>query len=229
MPDSSVRPDFIDLFCSNCLLHVKARVVGQHSYSEVISHALSGDPCDSQYNVYVFHLASCNKCERPLLARQSYQEVPGEYARPTSEITCVYPEDDSTSFDSVPDEIARMYRDAWRAYTVHLYDASLISCAKCVEALCIVHDELEGSLAIRLERLNDRGIIDHSLSAWADEIRLARNTAAHHDREERITKEDARDMLEFTRAMLLYVFELRHRLQAFRDRRRKKSASNGIA
>ena len=229
MSASVNKPDFIDLFCPNCLVHVEARVVGEHSYSEVIVQALSGDPCDSQYNVFVYQLASCKRCNRPLLTRQTFQEIPGEFVSPTSDVTCVYPEDVSSRFVSVPDEIARMYREAWRAYNVQLHDASMVLCAKCVEALCIENGELKGSLAVRLERLQDRGIIDHAIAVWADEVRLARNIAAHHDRKERITKEDARDMLEFTRAILLYVFELQHRLQAFRERRKKTSVSHRIA
>ena len=225
MSKSVDKPDSVDLFCPNCRVHVEAEVVGEHSYSEVISQAISGDPCDSQYNVYVFQLASCKRCDRPLLARRTFQEIPGEFYGPTSDVTCVYPEEESTHFVSVPSEIDRMYSEAWRAYNVHLYDACMIMCAKCVEALCIEHGQTKGTLSDRLEELQDKGIIDHSISVWANEIRLARNVAAHLDRKDRITKEDAQDMLEFTRAVLLYVFELQHRLQEFRKRRGKAPAS----
>lgn len=77
----------------------------------------------------------------------------------------------------------------------------------------------------RLVILSDAGHIDSRLLKWAHEIRLVGNEAAH-EIEAPVTKEDARDILDFTEAILIYIFSLTKRFDSLRARR-NKSAKRG--
>ena len=54
---------------------------------------------------------------------------------------------------------------------------------------------------------------------------LIGNEAAH-DPDTKVTKRDARDVLDFTEAILIYVFSLTSRFEAFRARRSKSQAKS---
>ena len=66
--------------------------------------------------------------------------------------------------------------------------------------------------------LRERGHIDQKLLAWADELRLIGNDAAH-DLHVVIEQVDARDALEFVEALLMYAFSLNRRFEEFKNRR----------
>jgi hypothetical protein len=56
---------------------------------------------------------------------------------------------------------------------------------------------------------------------WAHGVRLVGNEAAH-DVETAVSPEDARDILEFTEALLMYVFTLDAKYRSFETRRSKR-------
>jgi hypothetical protein len=79
--------------------------------------------------------------------------------------------------------------------------------------------EVEGqNLNVKLDNLQQDGHIDSRLLDWAHEIRLIGNEAAH-DINIPVTKLDAKDVLEFTEAILIYVFSLTKRFEAMKERR----------
>jgi hypothetical protein len=96
-------------------------------------------------------------------------------------------------------------------------------CRKTLEALCAEHDIRERSLSASLRRADETGLIDGRLAEWADELRIAGNEAAH-DVDTETSAEDARDLLEFTEAILEYVFTFRDRFERFQQRRRARRA-----
>jgi hypothetical protein len=91
-------------------------------------------------------------------------------------------------------------------------------CRKCLEAICQELGATRGNLKERLVALQGRGQIDQKLLAWADELRLIGNDAAH-DLNVVIDQVDARDALEFSEAILMYAFSLNRRFQEFKIRR----------
>ena len=76
----------------------------------------------------------------------------------------------------------------------------------------------------RLKRVQDNRIIDQTILQWADGVRIVGNDAAH-DLKMEITKTDAKDTLDFTEAVLLYVFVLQSRFSEFQERRKKAKES----
>jgi hypothetical protein len=100
------------------------------------------------------------------------------------------------------------------------YEPCVIMCGKALEAVCVLLGESEdnGTLAKRLRRLRDSGKIEAKLYDWANELRMVRNDAAH-DLSVVVSKDDARDCLEFVEAISVYVFVLDRKFQEFTMRR----------
>ena len=211
----------IDLFCTSCRVHVEAKIIAEHSDHEEVFEAdrLVNYP----YKFFNFTFAFCNRCKTPMLARQEFYAIPEETSIPHTEVIVVYPQDDSIPLGSVPNIVARTYLEAQRAYQVKLYEPCVIMCRKCVEAVCSEHGESKGPLPSRLKRLRESGVIDNAIFDWSNELRLAGNIAAHVDSKSEIMEHDAKDVLEFAKALLLYVFELQSRLKTYRKRRSKQN------
>jgi AbiV family abortive infection protein len=77
-------------------------------------------------------------------------------------------------------------------------------CRKTLEAICAEHAIRARNLAGALTEMKERGLIEGRLFEWADTLRIAGNQAAHNVAAN-VTGEDARDLLEFTEALLEYV------------------------
>jgi hypothetical protein len=91
-------------------------------------------------------------------------------------------------------------------------------CGKTLEAVCVLLGEDSGTLERRLRRLRDTGKIEAKLYDWANELRLLRNDAVH-DLSAAVSKDEARDCVEFVEAILVYLFTLDRKFQEFRRRR----------
>ena len=206
----------IDLFCPSCNVHVEATILAYHCYETDVIREDFFDPTERQYTQDVFTFAACIRCNRPLLIREGSHVIEGN-SIPQGDACQVYPPDDTVP-EAVPNTIARPYRDALRAYRVKLYDPCAVMCRKTIEAVCGRYGESKGPLSLRLDRLLKRGLIDRAMFAWTEELRLSGNRGAHAD-PEGVTGPEAKDLLEFARAVLLYAFELPKRLHRARQRR----------
>jgi len=105
-------------------------------------------------------------------------------------------------------------------YSASSFDACALMCRRSIEALCKALGATNGSLQIKLDALFKQQVIDPRLIEWAHGIRVVGNEAAH-DTELELSKEDARDALDFTEALLMYVFALNNRFAAFSARRKR--------
>jgi hypothetical protein len=91
-------------------------------------------------------------------------------------------------------------------------------CRKTLEGICDVHEISSGNLKSRLEKMKDKGIIEARLFEWAEELRISGNEATH-DVNTTISKFDAIDIIEFTNALLEYVFTFNDKFNKFKKRR----------
>jgi len=64
-----------------------------------------------------------------------------------------------------------------------------------------------------------KGIIESRLYEWADALRVVGNEAAHGSTAN-VSKQDADDLLQFTKALLEYVFTFHDRFLQFKKRRK---------
>jgi hypothetical protein len=69
--------------------------------------------------------------------------------------------------------------------------------------------------------MKEAGLIDARLFEWSDLLRIAGNEAAHGVGLS-IAQPDAKDILEFTNAILDYLFSFRDRFEQFKQRRAPK-------
>jgi hypothetical protein len=95
-------------------------------------------------------------------------------------------------------------------------------CRKVAEGVCVTHGMKKGNLAASLEALAEGGVLEPRMLEWADHLRLYGNDAAH-DVEVQIARTEAEDLLDFTRALVEYVFTYRHRFEEFKQRRQSRS------
>lgn len=120
--------------------------------------------------------------------------------------------------DAVPESLRLTFADADECLAKGLYTPSVVMCRKVVEGICVEKGETKGNLAGRLANLVVRKVVDPRLAEWANELRLAGNEAAH-DLDTRATKRDAKDAVEFTRALLEYMYTFEARFEKFKLRR----------
>ncbi|MEE8136534.1 MAG: DUF4145 domain-containing protein, partial [Thermodesulfobacteriota bacterium] len=68
-----------------------------------------------------------------------------------------------------------------------------------LEGVCVHHKTKKKTIAAGLTELKDKEIIDKRLYEWGEEIRKHRNIGAHAN-EDRISRDDAKDVLDFVQA-----------------------------
>lgn len=71
--------------------------------------------------------------------------------------------------------------------------------------------------------MREKNIIDGSLFEWAEGLRLAGNRAAH-DIDTDVSPQDARDVSEFTDALIEYVVVYRERFEQFKMRQSSRKS-----
>jgi len=152
--------------------------------------------------------------------REALYGVPGEFETVTDEAV-LYPVAPGPKLEGLPDSIARSIAQAHRSCSTSSYDACAVMCRRALEALCKTLSANGRDLARRLADLKDNGRIDARLLNWAHGVRLVGNEAAH-DVETAVSAKDARDILEFTEALLMYVFTLDAKFRSFETRRTKR-------
>jgi hypothetical protein len=191
MPDENEIKTF-EIFCYRCNLQTTARAVATHVKTNPVNPLeAQTDPADTPYYITEYAIALCNKCDMVFLVESDFYEIPGEVCAPQG-VSVLYPSDRKISTESIPKSASRAYAAAARSYQVGLYEPCVIMCRKCIEALCHELGTTKGNLKQRLEILQKSGHIDQKLMAWADELRLIGNDAAH-DLEIDIEQVDAQD------------------------------------
>ena len=215
----SKNDETIDVFCQECNIQVEAKIIcsGSGGFSSDAINPI--DEVDSEYHGDVYVVALCRRCNAPFLIKKSLYGIPAEFETVTDEII-LYPNVSRLPAKGIPDPVYRAYEQALKCFSASSYEASALMCRRCLEALCKFNSAHGGTLHARLDSLSKSGLIDKRLAEWAHGIRAIGNEAAH-DTDTELTKDDARDALDFTEALLLYIFALNARFSAFQKRRRK--------
>lgn len=216
----SMHKETFDVFCPTCNFLVEAKVIARsvgHCESDA-SSPWSLDELDRPYHGSYYSVALCRRCNGPFLLREAIYGVHGEFETLTDE-TLLYPVSVSSRIEGLPNSIASSVEQAHRSYSSSSYDACAVMCRRALEALCKTLSANGKDMAHRLADLRANGHIDARLLDWAHGVRLVGNEAAH-DVETAVTAEDARDILELTEALLMYVFTLDAKFRSFEARRK---------
>ncbi|HSD36363.1 MAG TPA: DUF4145 domain-containing protein [Rhodocyclaceae bacterium] len=218
-----MKSETFDVFCPHCNIQAEARVIANGHGGFRGEGADRFDEIDTEYHGDTYYVALCRRCQAPFLIRQSLYGIPGEFETITSE-DVLFPLSSRLPVEGLPPAVRRSLEQAVRAFTSSSFDACALMCRRAIEALCKELGARNGSLQAKLESLSTQGIIDVRLANWAHGVRAVGNEAAH-DTDTELSQDDARDALDFTEAILMYVYVLGSRFDAFEARRKKGGAT----
>ena len=210
-----------DLFCPKCNILVETEVIAKGSGGFRSDAANPIDEADSEYHGDIYYISLCARCKQAFILRQSLYGVPGEFETITDE-TLLYPSESKLPVEHLPPLARSAYEQALKSFSASLYEPCVLMCRKSLEVVCKTLNAKGSNLYGRLESLKENGHIDKRLLTWAHEIRAIGNEAAH-DIDSEIRKEDARDSLDLTEAILIYIFSLTRRFESFRERRNESN------
>jgi hypothetical protein len=214
MPPSSSFP----VFCPHCNIQAEARVIAAGDGGLRSEAAEKAEEMFAMYHGDRYYVALCRRCGSPFLIRQALYEREAEFETITTE-EVLFPLSSRVPLDGVPSSVQRSFDQACRAFTSSSFDACALMCRRSLEALCNELGFGGATLQAKLETLRAAGVIDARLAGWAHGVRAIGNEAAH-DTASELSKDDARDAVDFTEAILTYIYVLGRRFDAFRARRK---------
>lgn len=194
------------LQCKRCETSVHAEPVGFYEYKDEFG------------GVNTYQFLKCPRCQAPFLVDEDW----------LAGASTLYPIDDNRLNPNLPASLKAAYNEATACFKSKAYTATAIMCRKTLEGICVEHGAKGGNLVKSLKDLKDKGVIENRLFEWADALRISGNEAAH-DVKVTISAEDARDILEFTNALLEYVFTFRDKFEEFKKRRGSKKQAQPAA
>ncbi|WP_288065438.1 DUF4145 domain-containing protein [Herbaspirillum sp.] len=196
--------------CTHCRQYVEAQEIG--SYSRYF---------DGKAPSRLYTLLSCLTCREPILVAQANV---GNIAEGDKWDTpfIVFPQGDLRVNPRSPPEIQSAFEEACACYRTQAYTASAIMCRKTLEGICAVHGVEERNLSASLRKLKELALIDDQLFEWSDALRVVGNEAAHGVGIV-VSQADAKDAIEFTNAILDYLFSYKDRFEQFMRRRKPEA------
>lgn len=159
----------------------------------------------------------CPRCLDVLVARESMIGIDENGDEVYSPAVREWPAPDLFDAASLPKIVAVSLQEARKCFKAGCFLASTVMCGRSLEGVCFEYKTKSKNLSAALDELLGRDIIDKKLHEWGHATRTLRNLAAHATEEE-ISKEDAQDLLEFTKATCDYVFVLTKRFEEFKRR-----------
>lgn len=158
-------------------------------------------------------MIQCDQCFGPTLqAREDFGGGFSDDHRPAT----VYPAPHRLS-PSVPSGLRREWEEAQTCFRAKAYSACAVMVRRTLEGTCAEQGVKEKTLAKSLKKMADDGLVDETLSQWADALRLVGNKGAHYTGKP-VVREDAEDALAFAEALLDHIYVLRKRFEEFRRR-----------
>lgn len=208
-----------DLFCPQCNVVVEAYVIAEGRSALPGKAADQTDAPQAEYPGDRYSVCLCRRCSQAFFLRQSPCAVPGELKEGTI-AAVLYPSESTLSTEALPEAVKTAYDQAARSFRAALFEACVLMSRKCLEAVCNIFDAEARDLSTRLSILHEAGHIDSRLLNWAYQIPLIGDDAAY-DIDSEVTREDARDVFEFTEAILIYIFSIMKRFESLKVRRPK--------
>ncbi|MDD5529162.1 MAG: DUF4145 domain-containing protein [bacterium] len=194
--------------CSYCKAKVAGTILGKHESKGSID--------DLPFKVV---LLECPVCKNALVSGQTLYEVAtdkSEWGKPTR----LWPSPEKHISGNIPVLVRNSLEEAEKCYSCGAYDACAVMCGRALESICSVQGIKNKILAGGLKELLDKQVIDKRIYEWGQELRTHRNIGAHAT-DEHISKEDAKDLLDFVNAICDYIFVLTNKFKKFMERKEK--------
>lgn len=214
MGEKEEKIKFVD--CPSCESRIGAEVLS------------SCDFYDEESGVsLIVYLLKCPICALPICAVSEVEmmgvtdkngELTPEWEEGLLDRVWPYPK---KSFFELPDSVRQSLEEAEKCFNAKANLACSVMCRRTLEALCVDFGLLNRSLPENLRELKAKEIIDGRLSEWGETLRQMGNIGAHANKGH-ISKQDARDILDFTAAICEYVYILTNKYEKFRVRQQKQ-------
>lgn len=91
-------------------------------------------------------------------------------------------------------------------------------CRRAIEGFCQLQGVSENNLQKAIQKLKENNIINDQIFEWANELRISGNEAAHKI-SSTFSNADAKDILDFTIAILDYSYSFQEKFKKFKQRR----------
>lgn len=168
-------------------------------------------------------LVQCNNCaEVSVRGREDYGN-----GFTASEYFNIFPEPRRLNSD-IPLRLRQGYDEAKTCFSAKAFTATVVMVRRTLEGTCKLNGVKGKTLHAGLRELKENGLINETLSEWANALRVVGNQGAHFS-EQNVSRDDAEDSLAFLEAFLEHIYVLQKRFQEFMDRRTGKSQSAGDA
>lgn len=192
--------------CSYCESKVDAKVLTQYE-----------DPYNPEEDYLPFRvsLLQCPVCKNALLAGQE-NVAPDTW----DDATRMWPDPETHPHWDLPTVVSDSLIEAKKSYKATAYFACAVMCGRVLEGICSVFKTENEYLGGGLKELLEKGVIDKKIFTWGEALRKHRNIGAHVSTE-KISKEDAKDLVDFATAICDYVFVLTKKFDNFMERKRK--------
>ena len=198
--------------CSVCRSRVDAEMTAQREHVS--------DPFPYRVSLLV-----CPSCHETIVGLQEAYPDPESREPGWSTTSRLWPDPERVVPWHVPSIVRHSLEEAGKCLHAGAFAACAVMCGRALEGICIHHKTQHKTLARGLAELREREVIDKRLSSWAESLRELRNLGAHAS-DERVSPDDARDLLDFAHAITDYVFVLTKKFEDFTQRR---AAGNGNA
>lgn len=171
-------------------------------------------------------LLECPSCKTALIGAQYNEDGSTTIDEACwSDIIREWPEPKKYVDWQLPTIVRESLVEADICYKAKAYIACAVMCGRALEGICKAHKTKNKTLAGGLKELLKKNIIDDKIYQWSEMLRKHRNIGAHATTED-ITKGDARNLLEFTRAICDYIFVLTRKFEDFMAKKSKKHPKN---
>lgn len=193
--------------CGHCMTFSLAKVHGDYIEEE------------DQGNLKRVYLGACVNCMRPLVMQQ-WESGWNDDLGPL-EVQFPLAVDANPSW---PAEVRDSYSEADACFKANAFNATAVMCRKTLEHIC-KELNVKGTLNESLEKLGKDGTVDTRILEWAHGLRGMGNVGAHAGTS-KVSREDARDILDFSRALIDYIFTYALKFKSFKDRQAAKKAES---
>lgn len=166
-------------------------------------------------------LLECPLCKKGILVGQHYElysvgdQVEEDFGVPVR----LWPEPHKGINWSLPHTVHDSLDEAEKCYKAKAYSACAVMCGRALESVCHEYKTTTKMLGGGLKELLDKGIIDQKIFEWGEMLREYRNIGAHHT-PAKVSKDDAKDLLDFAVAICDYVFVLTKKFENFKKRKK---------
>jgi len=157
-----------------------------------------------------YRLLQCPRCNGAILWFMDEHDNTG----------VLWPREDKVSF-GLPRNIKNSLEEAITCFEGKAFTATAIMCRKALEGMCSEYEVEEETLEKSLLRMKELGVIEGKLHEWATALRMVGNEAAH-DVKVTVKADDAKDIVDFTKALSEYLFTFKEKFESFMKRRGNK-------